>query len=152
MTSGKIHDRHIRKLTWLTPALSIPLAIYLDTLIVALLFPVAFWWTGLWLSPDVDTRSNPYYRWRWMRWIWVPLQVMTTHRGITHYPLIGSLVRLAWIGLPVGAIAYCLYPQAIEWVQWEWAIAIYAACELSTWVHLFGDAFLRQDGTWKKKR
>lgn len=151
MTSGKIHDRHIRRLTWFTPALSIPLASYLEEWAIVLLFPCAFWWCGLWLSPDVDTRSNPYYRWKCLRWIWVPLQAVTTHRGITHYPLIGSAVRLGWVTLPLIAIAACLQPNFVEWVQWEWIITIYLACELSTWVHLFGDTFLKQDGAWKHR-
>ena len=60
----------------------------------------------LWLSPDVDLpHSRPSRRWGPLKAIWAPLQATTQHRGITHVPVVGALVMMAYLAVPVAAIA-----------------------------------------------
>ncbi|WP_461829269.1 DUF2227 family putative metal-binding protein [Aquifex sp.] len=51
------------------------------------------------LSPDIDLSfSKPARRWRFLRFLWLPFWVFSRHRGITHVPLLGSLVKLFYLG------------------------------------------------------
>ena len=58
----------------------------------------------LWLSPDVDTRSNPVNRWGKLGFIWKPLQWGTKHRGITHVPIIGAIAIIGYLLFAVAAL------------------------------------------------
>ncbi|WP_457600287.1 DUF2227 family putative metal-binding protein [Hydrogenivirga sp.] len=50
------------------------------------------------LSPDVDlTNSRPTRRWGFLRCIWAPYQSLSRHRGVSHIPVIGSLLRLLYL-------------------------------------------------------
>ncbi len=50
------------------------------------------------LSPDVDLPgSKPAKRWGLLRCIWFPYQSLSRHRGISHLPVIGSLLRLLYL-------------------------------------------------------
>ena len=50
------------------------------------------------LSPDIDMpTSNPSKRWSLLRFIWYPYQKFSKHRGLSHVPVIGSLLRLFYI-------------------------------------------------------
>ncbi len=52
------------------------------------------------LSPDLDLpRSKPSKRWKTLRLIWRPYQALSKHRGVSHVPLLGTLVRLAYFSL-----------------------------------------------------
>ncbi|RLJ71371.1 putative metal-binding protein [Hydrogenivirga caldilitoris] len=50
------------------------------------------------LSPDVDLpNSKPTKRWSFLRCLWYPYQSLSQHRGISHIPVIGSLLRLLYL-------------------------------------------------------
>lgn len=50
------------------------------------------------LSPDLDLPgSRPSRRWCLLRWIWAPYQALSRHRGISHMPILGTLIRIAYI-------------------------------------------------------
>ncbi len=50
------------------------------------------------LSPDIDLpNSKPTRRWKLLRCLWIPYQSLSRHRGISHMPVIGSLLRLAYL-------------------------------------------------------
>ncbi len=50
------------------------------------------------LSPDVDLpNSKPTRRWSFLRCVWYPYQSLSQHRGISHVPVIGSLLRLLYL-------------------------------------------------------
>lgn len=57
------------------------------------------------LSPDLDTRSKPFYRWEVLRFIWIPYRKMFYHRSFwTHGIIIGDLIRFTYI-----SFVYCLF-------------------------------------------
>ena len=69
----------------------------------------AFAFGGLWLSPDLDTRSKPLHRWGPLRWIWWPYRRFLPHRSVfSHGPLIGMALRLLWL-------------LGCSWMLWELA-------------------------------
>ncbi len=51
------------------------------------------------LSPDIDLSfSKPSRRWKFLSFLWLPFWVFSRHRGITHIPFLGSLVKLFYLG------------------------------------------------------
>ncbi len=59
------------------------------------------------LSPDLDLpNSKPSRRWKFLRWVWFPYQMISKHRGVSHMPVLGSLIRLAYI---VGAVLFLYF-------------------------------------------
>lgn len=50
------------------------------------------------LSPDIDlSHSKPSKRWKLLRPLWIPYQRFSKHRGISHLPLLGTIIRLSYI-------------------------------------------------------
>ncbi len=114
MSSGKTHDQVTWALTpvvWLisTWGFHLPLAtggiITLGHLI-----------GGLLLSPDLDTRSRPFYRWGMFRFIWRPYQWVAKHRsGLSHGILLASWLRLLYLSA-VLTLIYCItYLVLAQW-------------------------------------
>ncbi len=94
MASGRDHDRA-------TVLTSLPFGLVLWPLLgtnAAVLGTTAFLIGGLWLSPDLDTRSRPMRRWGPLRLIWWPYRQIIPHRSLfSHGPLIGMALRLLWL-------------------------------------------------------
>ena len=62
-------------------------------------FSVGYFLGTFLLSPDIDLSfSKPARRWKLLRFIWLPFWVLSRHRGITHVPVLGSLVKLFYLG------------------------------------------------------
>jgi uncharacterized metal-binding protein len=160
MASGRDHDR----ITWL---LSLPFA--------------ALWWPGLglagvaaaglgfllgglWLSPDLDTRSNPTRRWGPLRVLWWPYRRLLPHRSpLSHSPLLGSAGRLAYLAIvslllsgllaPLGGpspVAVVRATRAMWHEQRQLMLAALVGLEASAWLHLIqdGDPIPR----WRSRR
>ena len=50
------------------------------------------------LSPDIDLHySKPSQRWKLLRYIWLPFWIFSKHRGITHVPVLGSLIKFFYL-------------------------------------------------------
>ncbi len=50
------------------------------------------------LSPDIDLpNSRPSRRWSLLKCLWLPYQNLSRHRGFSHIPIVGSLLRLIYI-------------------------------------------------------
>ncbi|MCP9816129.1 DUF2227 family putative metal-binding protein [Synechococcus sp. GreenBA-s] len=149
MASGRSHDRT----TW---ALALPFGLLwwpwlgLGGLTAA---AAAFLAGGLLLSPDLDTRSNATRRWGPLRLLWWPYRRLLRHRSLlSHSPLLGSAVRLAY--LAAAALVLCLLlqplggppPQRLAaaaqglWQQQRpLVIAALVGLEASSWLHLIQD-------------
>ena len=149
MASGSAHDRA----TWL-------LALPFGLLWWPWLGPTGSSWAGLafllgglWLSPDLDTRSNPTRRWGPLRLLWWPYRRLLSHRSlVSHSPLLGTAGRLIY--LAALATGLCLVaqplgtpsPQAL-WLaaQRLWQhhqpllLAVLTGVEASAWLHLIQD-------------
>jgi uncharacterized metal-binding protein len=69
--------------------------------------------SGLLFSPDLDTRSRPYMRWRWLRFIWLPYQRLVPHRSrISHSLVVGPLVRALYFALMLFLLGLAIYAVA----------------------------------------
>ena len=119
---------------------------WLDGIIAATAFLIG----GLWLSPDLDTRSNALRRWGQLAFLWWPYRRLIRHRSIwSHGPLIGTAVRLlylvGWLILVIFLVPSLNLTVVTESAQ-QWMnnhprqiITIALALESSTWLHLVLD-------------
>ena len=109
-----------------------------------------FLFGGLWLSPDLDTRSRSLQRWGPLGWLWWPYRRLIPHRSLwSHGPLIGTASRLLLL-LTWTLLLSLLVPglQAIDlWNVLEQThnhapqqlLALVMGLEASTWLHLIQD-------------
>ena len=152
MASGRVHDRA-------TLLVCLPFGLAVWPLLgakAAVLGAAAFVVGGLWLSPDLDTRSRPLRRWGPLRWIWWPYRQLIPHRSLfSHGPLIGMALRLLWLlGVialvwvalspwpilqlpPAHVLSHQLLEQARQHPQGVVAAAL--GLEGSVWLHLLLD-------------
>jgi uncharacterized metal-binding protein len=113
----------------------------------------AFLIGGLWLSPDLDTRSRATRRWGPLRLLWWPYRRWLPHRSLlSHSPVLGTAGRLLYLGVLVIFISLLLMPygspgpdQLINGLQQTWldrkalVVAALAGLEMSSWLHLLQD-------------
>jgi len=114
---------------------------------------LAFLIGGLWLSPDLDTRSNPSRRWGPLRLLWWPYRRLLRHRSLlSHSPFLGSTVRLLYLAALITGATWLLHPwgapsplQLARSLQLVWqqqrglSLAVLIGVEASAWVHLIQD-------------
>lgn len=99
---------------------------------------------GLYLSPDLDTPSRPFYRWKTLRWYWLPYQKLLPHRSKwSHTPIVGTAGRLLYLFGPILlALSIAGVPLADAVVPWVEVGAMVAGVVLSEVLHLFMDGLL----------
>ncbi len=155
MASGRNHDRFglgCIPLVW-----SLGLSVSHNSALAAVL--VGSYSFGIWyLSPDLDTQSKPWYRWRQLKILWVPYQRLVPHRHIlSHGPIIGTTCRLLYIafwlllllnvlkaGVPVtevgieNSVRSAIATAAGRQLLWS----VYCGCELAALNHLLLDGLL----------
>jgi uncharacterized metal-binding protein len=93
MSDGKTHD-------FITYVTVIPLAALVGFLFgqqLAVIFAVAYLFSGLMFNGDLDTESTPYYRWNILRWMWLPYRKFGHRSKWTHGFIRGTLTRLLWV-------------------------------------------------------
>jgi len=149
MASGRAHDRA----TWL---LALPFGLLwwpwlgISGLATA---GLAFLLGGLWLSPDLDTRSNPTHRWGPLRLLWWPYRRLLSHRSLlSHSPLLGTAGRLLYLAMLLTGLCLLAQPlgsptpqQLLGGTEALWrqqpALTLAALCgiEASAWLHLIQD-------------
>jgi uncharacterized metal-binding protein len=146
MASGRDHDRA-------TCLSCLPFGLLLGVVLghwCGLIGAVAFFVGGLWLSPDLDTRSNALRRWGPLAFLWWPYRRLLRHRSVwSHGPLLGTIGRLSvltawlWCLLAVipGADWKTCWSNAIQWfnAQPQQAVAMLVGLEASVWLHLILD-------------
>jgi uncharacterized metal-binding protein len=149
MASGHQHDRA----TW---ALVLPFALLWWPWLGpsgAISGGLGFLIGGLLLSPDLDTHSNATRRWGILKLLWWPYRRVLSHRSLlSHSPLLGSSLRLAYLAGVVLLLSACLHPMGAPPAQmlvrsatqlWQrHAPLILSAAigiEASSWLHLIQD-------------
>ena len=93
MADGKTHD----KITYFT---AVPLCLLINWLFgqnIAIIFTLAYIFAGLAFNGDLDTESTPYYRWKFLRFIWIPYRRFGHRSKWTHGFIRGTLTRLLWV-------------------------------------------------------
>ncbi len=129
---------------------------------------LAFLIGGLWLSPDLDTRSNPSRRWGPLRLLWWPYRRLLRHRSLfSHSPFLGSAGRLLYLGGLIGGLAWLLHPwgaphplSLLKQLEQCWrqqpglSLAVLIGIEASAWLHLVqdGDPLPRLPRPLRRKR
>ena len=117
---------------------------------------------GLWLSPDLDTRSNALRRWGVLGFLWWPYRRLIPHRSLwSHGPVLGTSVRLGvlltWclvvtIAIPTLSPSMLLadLQQLIRQHPHEFT-GLVVGLEGSAWLHLIldGDPWPQE---WSNKR
>jgi len=79
-------------------------------------------YSGLILSPDLDTRSNPTNRWKDvgagpinLGLIWAPYRAFISHRSwVSHLPIVSTAIRAVYLGawiVAAGVVADLLLPD-----------------------------------------
>ena len=149
MASGRSHDRA-------TGVLALPFGLLWWPLLGppgAVVAAAAFLIGGLWLSPDLDTRSNATRRWGPLRLLWWPYRRWLPHRSLlSHSPVLGMAGRLLYLSVLVMVISLLLMPygspgpdQLINALQQHWTdrkalvVAALVGLEMSSWLHLLQD-------------
>lgn len=169
MASGRAHDRAT---TWL--ALPFGLLCWPWLGLQGLLVGAAgFLVGGLWLSPDLDTRSRATRRWGPLALLWWPYRRLLSHRSaFSHTPLLGSAGRLLYLALAAALLSQLLQPlgtpsaarlaaalQGLWQEQRPPLVTALVALEASSWLHLIqdGDPWprlprpLRRLGRWQRR-
>lgn len=58
---------------------------------------LGMWLGEIYLSPDLDTKSRPFYRWGFFRFIWWPYQWLVKHRSVlSHHIWVGTFFRVLY--------------------------------------------------------
>ncbi len=139
MASGKTHDFYtyasllpVGLVCWYGFGLSIGE-------ILAIL--IGLWIGGIYLSPDLDTRSRPFYRWGVFRFIWWPYQWMVKHRGfLSHSLFIAPLLRLIYLSsiliLTYLALVNVLDTNAIVVAQKKYYLRRFLTSHTQEWILL----------------
>ncbi|WP_320666737.1 metal-binding protein [Prochlorococcus sp. MIT 1307] len=159
MASGKEHDTSTR--WWAAPfALTIALVIDLES---GLISGTAFFIGGLWLSPDLDTKSIPLKRWGILQGLWWPYRKAISHRSIlSHSPVIGTFLRVAYLLAITTVILLLLHSlgftdtkQTIRWLSElikhnpKQSLMVLVGLEASAWLHLMKDGDPLPKRWWK---
>ncbi len=163
MATGHAHDKATK--IW-----SLPFA-----LVISLIFGIksgligglAFAIGGLWLSPDLDTRSRAQQRWGKLQKMWWPYRKLIRHRSVfSHGPFIGTAIRLAYlltfitlfilflhiIGIKAPFISPQMLIQLIRTYP-HYSLPIILGLEASAWLHLIkdGDPFPIELHQWIRR-
>jgi len=97
MPSGRTHDQITR---WTLPPIAVGAWLYTGNFWSTLLVSASYFFSATCFNGDLDTVSKPYFRWGWLRFIWVPYQKIMPHRSVfSHGPILGTLIRLAYLWL-----------------------------------------------------
>ncbi len=149
MSTGLAHDRSTK--TWCVP-FGLVVATFFGAL-NGLCAGMGFFLGGLWLSPDLDTKSKCWNRWGLFRVIWLPYRKFIPHRSaLSHSPFLGTTIRMSyllawWI---VGLFILEFFYPGISTTNAKWlikflenhrsaTIAAMAGVEGSSWLHLIKD-------------
>jgi uncharacterized metal-binding protein len=104
MASGKNHDRITLVCLPLLAGMSLATTKNTD---LTFWLASSFLFSGFMFGPDLDIHSQQYLRWGWLRWLWKPYQRSIRHRSpLSHGPMIGTALRLVYVGLWWGLIVF----------------------------------------------
>ncbi|MBN3993841.1 MAG: metal-binding protein [Nostoc sp. NMS2] len=147
MASGKWHDRSIL----ISSPLAGGLTYYTTTnWVVTGILTISYLLGGMYLSPDLDLKSKPFYRWGFLRWIWKPYQKLIPHRGrffnrnpLSHAPIIGTILRVGYLFLLcfIPVVLSGVHASLLHWIAKNYSSIFLAliGIELSGLTHLLMD-------------
>lgn len=90
MALGRTHD--------FVNLIALPVCLYYVPKEFYIPFTIGYLFGTFFLSPDLDLPSSkPSKRWKKLKFIWRPYQLLSKHRGLSHVPLIGSFLRFSYL-------------------------------------------------------
>lgn len=145
MPSGKTHDRLI---VVSTPVVSLAGGFFgyqMGDVSIPIALTSAFLFGGFLFSPDLDCRSYPYYRWGWIRWLWVPYQnLIPRHRSVlSHGLIVGTALRLVYLFGSLAVIALLTLLAYHSWLIRQEFWVVLGAGDWQTAIALLGAMFNR---------
>jgi len=122
--TGKQHDKY----TWLTMPVILAGGFYFVPTMAGFI-AAAHVFGGLYLSPDLDTYSNPYKRWSvWKLNYWYFYKQLIPHRSfISHSPIFGTVGRVVYLFGP-----WIWYFNLTDWLIEHWQTIGYLLIGLET--------------------
>ncbi len=105
-----------------------------------LVFSVSYIFATFFLSPDLDTKSRPYKRWKMLRILWWPYRIIFKHRGFSHNMILGPLTILVYLTVIVLA-SLLLSGVGLQNIPIRMVIASTAGIVLSVEIHIISDRF-----------
>lgn len=97
MPCGKTHDR----ITFIVLPIVVLIAyLIFNSFYLIHILSISYLFSALMFNGDLDTNSKSYNRWFVFKMIWIPYQLMFSHRSVfTHGILIGTTIRIIYIGM-----------------------------------------------------
>lgn len=101
----------------------------------------SYLFASLMFNGDLDIDSRPYNRWWLFKMIWIPYQLMFTHRSIfTHGLIIGTVVRIAYISIiPIIILYFKGDLSIIKNIDINLIILLFIGLESGAAVHTIAD-------------
>ena len=142
MATGKIHAQTTQSNIKYIVVSATGLGIYLHN--PAVFGMIAGAVIAHWLTPDYDLNTIQYTQrmlirkcwimgWAW-RVYWYPYSILCAHRGRSHTWPLGTLIRLAYLLLPLAILVYC-YSINLAGLA-SWVGFIFVGQSLQDWSHL----------------
>jgi len=92
------------------------------------IFALSFVISSYCLTPDLDTKSIPFYRWSVLKVFWSMFQRVSKHRGILHNPIFSPII----LCFPLIMVQWKLgFNEQIMW--------IIAGITVQIWTHIEAD-------------
>lgn len=113
---------------------------YLDTYTI-LAFSLSYLFATFFLSPDLDTKSRSYKRWKILRILWWPYRIIFKHRGVSHNVVLGPLSILLNLVL-IGFALVILAGIEVRPIPLRFAVAVIVGIVLSIDVHIISDSLI----------
>jgi uncharacterized metal-binding protein len=96
---------------------------------------------SLMFNGDLDVDSRPYNRWWVLKMIWIPYQLMFSHRSIfTHGLIIGTVIRILYISIiPIIILVFRHQTNIITDIDMHLATLLFVGLESGAAVHTISD-------------
>jgi uncharacterized metal-binding protein len=113
---------------------------YLNTYTI-LAFSASYLFATFFLSPDLDTKSRPYKRWKILRILWWPYRIMFKHRGYSHNIVLGPLSIILNLVM-IAVVIILITGVEVKDIPLKLAVAIIVGIVLSIDVHILSDSLI----------
>ena len=136
MPNGKTHD----KITMITAPLVVGFTyLMIGDIKTTLILMAAYFFASFMFNGDLDTNSRPYNRWWLFKMIWIPYQLMFTHRSIwTHGIVLGTVVRLLYV-LAIPVLVIAIKGVGMPEMNWSIVLPVLIGLELGNLNHSVSD-------------
>jgi len=113
MPSGKTHD----KITiFLLPILIFTLYYIGIPTLTNIIITLSYLFSSFMFNGDLDVPSKVFYRWSFLRFIWLPYQNIPHRSILSHGLIIGTLLRVLYIGIiPLIILYFSEFNLSILW-------------------------------------